>query len=259
MRDFSKIGVAIVESLENSERKTGKELYETTLYYINLQKKFLENEYYDVSNVNDLFNTLNSIVHKALKENKFYFLHFEVHGNENGIVLKDGTHVDWSLILPYFRSLNTFYSNNLSIYLAVCYGGSMIRFINHLERAPFAFIFGSFKKIKNIDVLIMFEEFYTEFFNSFSTFDAYQTIRKLNMDKDFSIITAKYIIDYLLELERESKDKDLLLNAIDISLRPLGDISPNLNIIVENFRSDVIQIYNQYKVDENFFLMKDLQ
>lgn len=258
MRRFSKIGVAIIESLGDNERKTGREIHETTLYYLSLQVKFLENEYHEVSNTYQFLDVLEKIVHTAVNEDKFYFLHFEIHGNENGVVLKEGQQVDWSIILPYLRSLNILYSNNLSVYLAICKGNSIIRFVNHLERAPFSLIFGSFQNVKNLDILIMFEEFYTEFFKKFSNYDAYQMIINLGLANNFVMITSQYIIDYLLKLEANNNDEQKLLDAIDESLIPLGDLSPNIDVIVKKIRNDVVNLYKNYKIDKDFFLIKDL-
>lgn len=254
-----KIGVAIIESLDDNERKTGKELSESTLKYISFQKEFLENEYFDVSTKNEFLDTLSNLYQKAVSEKKFYFLHFEIHGNKDGMVLKNNDFISWATILPYLRNLNIFYQNNLSVYFAVCKGNNILRFINHLERAPFALMIGSFQDVYNIDIVNIFEEFYSKFFEKFSTLDAFLAIQKLSTRSEFTVITSVNIIEILLKLESENNDKAILLKEIDEHLIELCQISDNIKIIVENFRNEVVQIFKEYKVDKDFFLMSDLK
>lgn len=140
------------------------ELFTTTLKYINYSKKIYGNEFYDVNNKKELFLYLQEIISTAKNESKFYFLHFEVHGNKNGISLKNDEFVHWNELIPLFRELNILYKNTLSVYLAVCEGLSLLKAINKFDRSPFAFVIGGYSKVYDRDILNGFEEFYREFF-----------------------------------------------------------------------------------------------
>ena len=72
------IGVAIIESLRKSDKRTGRELFETTLKYIKFEKQFIENEYFEVADKYSFFKTLDLLYDNAKNRNKFYFLHLRL-------------------------------------------------------------------------------------------------------------------------------------------------------------------------------------
>jgi len=253
-----KIGVAIIESLPNTEKQTGEELFNSTLKYISFQKKYLENELHKIESKEDLLEVLNKLYENAKEHQKFYFLHFEIHGDDNGISLKNGDFVYWSEILPLFRNLNILYRNNLSVYLAVCKGNSLLKFINPIERSPFGVVIGSFNDIYNYDIISYFENFYTKFFDKFSVFDAYNTVKKINLKSEFSLISSHHVIRHLLELQKESKDKELILNALNDSFGKIENQSKSIGIVYEYLNQEVNRIFTEFTIEENFFLMNDL-
>ena len=255
----SKIGIAIIESLPSTEKQTGEELFNSTLKYVSFQKTFLDNELHKVENKEELLKVLNELYVNAIDNQKFYFLHFEIHGNDDGVSLKNGDFVFWSEILPLFRNLNILYKNNLSIYLAVCKGNSLLRFINPIDRSPFGVIIGSFNNIYNYDIINYFENFYTKFFDKFSIFDAYNTVKKINLKSEFSLISSHHVIKHLLELQKESKDKELIVNALNESFGKIENQSKNIGIVYEYLNQEVNRIFTEYEIKEDFFLMNDLE
>lgn len=251
------IGVAIIESLKTSDKKTGKELFETTLKYIKFEKQFLVNEYFEVKDRDSFFETLDLLYENAKSRNKFYFLHFEIHGDKDGIELQNGEEIDWSEILPYFEKINILYKNNLSIYLAICEGNAVLRKINPFSRSPFAFIIGSFFVIDERETLYAFEQFYTTFFKEFKIVEALEEMQKVAGKSEFTLISSDHIIKELLEFEKKHNDKKLLLDKVE-ELFPLSDRNnPFTNLIVEKIENSIESIFIQ--IDKDYFLMKDLK
>lgn len=250
-----KLGVAIIQSLNPEERQTGKELYETTLKYISFSKNYLENDFFDVSNSEDFFKVLNEILIKAKTENKFYFLHFEIHGNEYGIELKNGDFINWKQLLEPLRELNILYKNQLSIYLAVCHGNTILRSIEPLNRSPFAFIIGSFFEIYNSDILNGFEKFYSIFFENYKIEHALQEMKKTCKKSDFTIITSNYVIDTLLEMEQKSTEKEKLIKMLNETFDRDSKIEEKL---ANEIKGKIIQAFEEHKIDRDYFLMNDL-
>ena len=248
-----KIGIAIIQSLLDDERQTGKELYETTIKYIQYSKPFLESDFFDVSNKKEFFNVLHNILEIAIKENKFYFLHFEAHGNNKGIGMKNGELITWPELLPLLKDLNILYKNNLSVHLAVCEGNSLLRAINPIERSPFAFILGSFDKIYNYDILNAFEVFYSNFFNDFNIINAFDKMRKVSEKSDFSIISAWHIIDFLLDLQEKGDMQQKILEAFDSKFNDFKEQS-----VIIKTRNEIIKIFEEFTIKREFFLMQDL-
>ncbi|KQK26038.1 hypothetical protein AR438_10685 [Chryseobacterium aquaticum] len=250
------IGVAIIESLKTSDKKTGKELFETTLKYIKFEKQFLDNEYFEVRDKDSFFKTLDFLYDNAKNRNKFYFLHFEIHGDRDGIKLQNGEEVDWSEILPYFEKINVLYKNTLSIYLAVCEGNALLRKVNPFSRSPFAFILGSFFVINERETLYAFEQFYTTFFKEFKIIEALEEMQKVAGESDFTLISSNHIINELLEFEKKHSDKKLLLDKVE-ELFPLSDRNnPFTNLIAEKIENSIESLF--IKIDKDYFLMKDL-
>ncbi|KUJ54633.1 MULTISPECIES: hypothetical protein [Chryseobacterium] len=251
------IGVAIIESLRKSDKRTGRELFETTLKYIKFEKQFIENEYFEVADKYSFFKTLDLLYDNAKNRNKFYFLHFEVHGDNNGLELQSGEEVDWSEILPYFEKINILYKNNLSIYLAVCEGNAVLRKVNPFSRSPFAYIVGSFFEIYERDTLYAFEQFYTTFFKEFKIIEALEEMQKVAGKSNFTLISSHHILNMLLEIEKKHNDKKLLYNKLE-ELFPLHDRNdPFTNLIVQNIEKSIESIF--LKINEDYFLMKDLK
>ncbi|WP_291138342.1 hypothetical protein [Flavobacterium sp. UBA7663] len=250
-----KIGVAVIQSLSSDEKQTGKELFETTLKYISFSKNYLENDFFDVSNSEDFFKVFTELIKKAVTENKFYFLHFEIHGSEYGIELKNGDFITWKQLLEPLRELNILYKNQLSIYLAVCHGNTLLRSIEPLKRSPFAFIIGSFFEIYNSDILNGFEKFYSIFFENFKIEYALQEMKKTCKKSDFTIITSNYVIDTLLEMESKSNEKEKLIKMLNETFDQDSKIEKKL---AEEIKEKIIQEFENHKIDKDYFLMNDL-
>lgn len=251
--EYDKLGIAIIQSLPSNEKQTGKELHDVTIKYIQFEKPSLENDFYDVNNKNEFFEVLNKIIIIAKEENKFFFLHFETHGNDEGIGLKNGELVSWFELLPIFRELNILYKNNLSIHLAVCEGNSLIRAIDPLDRSPFAFIVGSFEKIYNYDILNAFEVFYKSFFIDFNLINAFQQMKSVSHKSDFSIISAWQIIDMISDMAEKVNDKQRILETFDEVFKSSKDTEE----IIKNHRTEIVKILDELTIKKEFFLMID--
>lgn len=249
-----KIGVAVIQSLKVDEKQTGKELFDTTLKYISFSKQYLENEFFDVNNKLDFFNVLNELISKAKLENKFYFLHFEIHGNEHGIELQNGDFIEWKFLLEPLRKLNILYKNQLSIYLAICQGNTLIRAIDAQDRSPFAFVLGSFFKIYNSDILKSFEKFYTIFFENFKILEAYEEMKKESKISDFTIISSHYIVDTLLEMVEKSNEREKIIKILNDTF----DSTEIEEKLIVDFKAQIINAFDEHKIDRDFYLMKDL-
>lgn len=253
---FEKLGVAVFQSLNEKEKQTGKELIDTTLKYISFSKPYLENEFFDIDSSEEFFKTLEKIIIKAKNENKFYFLHFEIHGNENGIVLKNGDFISWKFLLEPMRELNIYYKDQLSIYLAICQGNSIISSIEPLNRSPFGFIIGSSFEIYNSDILNSFEKFYTIFFENFKIIDAFEEMKKASIKSNFTLITSNYMIDTLIEMLQNSNEREKLIKMLNETFNSDTDkIEENL---AEEIKVKIIEAFDKHKIDKDYYLMSDL-
>ncbi|MEO8238027.1 MAG: hypothetical protein ABI576_07950 [Flavobacterium sp.] len=251
-----KMGIAVIQSLNAEEKQTGKELFDTTLKYITFSKSYLENDFFDINNREDFFKALSEIILRAKNENKFYFLHFEIHGNENGFELKNGDFITWKLLMEPLRNLNILYKNQLSIYLAVCHGNALIRSIDVLDRSPFAFILGSFFEIYNSDIINSFEKFYVKFFENFKVLEAFEEMKKVSEKSDFTLITSDYVIDTIIEMVEKSNEREKIKKILDDTMDS-GDSKIDENL-ANRIKEQIMNAFDNHKVDKKYYLMGDL-
>ena len=220
--DFNKIYV--IESLDSYERLTGKELYTDFLRWQEYKFKELKAEYFSVADRNDFFDRLTKIKHECVEKKHYPILHLEIHGdkeNKQGLVLQSKQLVTWDELYKYFVEMNVSIGNNLFITLAVCHGAYLMKIIRHDKPAPFYGFVGSFDEITASDLLLRYNEFYEEFFNSFKLEKAMEKLHKANPDvpstytfisseKTFEIVYNKYIKENFSKEKFEKRIKKVV-------------------------------------------------
>jgi len=153
--------VYVIESLKDVERKTGEELYHDLLKYEKINDPNIIVEYREVNNREELFKELESI-HDILKSTgKVPLIHFETHGNKDGIALKSDEFVPYKILLPLLREINIIAQNNLFIVVAACNGGNMSFIIKDClnEACPFFGVLGPTEMITAKEVINGYKAF----------------------------------------------------------------------------------------------------
>ena len=261
--DTKKFGLIIIESLPDEEKKTGFNLHNSTIKYKVFQEPNLSSEFYDVNTGKELIERLKLIVGDAIENNYFFFFHFEIHGFDGGLELKNGDRIFWNELLDILLPLNIHYHNTLGLYLAVCNGASLLKYLNPMGRSPFRFILASPKDVKIMDLENGFDEFYQHFF---FTYDVVESLEKYNSvikneDSRMSLITSQYCIDTLCDIERETADKDKVLNLLkDLFIKEDKEFE-NLpeKEMYGILKGEMTRIFDEAKLNKDFYLMKDLE
>lgn len=260
--DVKRFGVILFESLDDHDKKTGLNLYNTTLKYKTFQEENLHLEYYDINSKKDFIEHLNSIVDEAIANNYFYFFHFEIHGYNGGITLKNSETVSWEDILPILRKLNIHYHNYLGIYLAVCEGASLIKFLNPLERSPFGFMVASPQKLGDQSILVGFEKFYEDFFFSLDAQEAVDSFNSVTDEENkIYLLTSKYLISQLCDENREGMNKKELLEIIRKKFETKDFNFHKLNPIIQNviLEQELKRSFEICRKNTDYYLMSDLK
>lgn len=261
--EIKKFGLIIIESLPNDEKKTGFNLHSSTIKYKVFQEPNLSSEFYEVGAENELIILLNNIVNDAISNNHFYFFHFEIHGFDGGLELKNGDLVYWNKLLNIFQKLNVHYKNTLGLYLAVCNGASLLKYLNPLERSPFRVIVASPKNIKVTDLINGFELFYEHFFFTYDLVESVERYNSIitNEDSRLSIITSQYCIDTLCDIERETTEKDKILSLLkEIFIKEDKNFENLLEKeMYEILKNEMTRIFDKAKLSKDYYLMKDLE
>jgi hypothetical protein len=260
--NIKKIGLIIIESLPNDEKKTGYELHSTIIKYKTFEFPDLSSDFYDINDRKDFFWLLKELVRKAVEENYFFSLHIEVHGFDDGIELKNGEEITWGEMIPYLQDINIHYHNYLFIVLGICRGASIVKYINPSERAPFRALISSEKDIFLIDLIPGFEEFYKHFFFEF---DAIESLEKYNSvinnpEDKLLFVSAEYCFDTIADIERPTADKTKLK---EIYKERLLWNYPDLKYFSEEQTDKYIdvkikELFDELKTKRDYFLMRDL-
>jgi len=190
-------------------------------------------------------------------------IHFEIHGNENGLELISGEFIKWIELYKNLIEINSIIGNNLFITLAVCKGAYLMELIKLVNPAPFWGFIGSFDKIKSEDLLIRYNEFYLELLNSFNVNKAFNklqnanssfpsTYRFINSEVTFKEVYANYIKEKTSPEGLKERVKQVMVDEnLKFSYRA------EKRRFEKEFKKKVLKTKNEYykKHSEIFFMI----
>jgi hypothetical protein len=261
--NVEKFGLIIIESLPENDRKTGQELYSSTIRYKLFQEPNLSAEYFDVESKSALLHLLDLLYQRAIAEKYFFVLHFEVHGSDDGLVMRNKESVNWNELVPKFRKINVHFNNLLLIHLAVCKGGNLIGVIAPEERAPFKAIVTTFREISIFSIQTGFEEFYDHFFFSFDIGESTNKFNRIarSPSNHMTLITAEFIFDKLSDIERDQENKQ---KQVDLVMDDIARRMPAFNRLPTAMRRELAEkklkgMYQTLRSKRGFFLMEDIR
>ena len=222
----------VIESLRPEDRKTGKELYEDLLRYQELRFPELKVEYRSVAGKNEWDALMNEIAIDCEQNGSQPILHLEIHGSETkeGLVLENGEYLAYESIRPQIVRINVASRCNLFITLAVCKGLLMIKLNRLTEPMPFCGLLGAYDTILEDDLVIRFNEFYEELFDSFELAKAYKRLSSVNpeMPHSYNFVHADELFCkvYQRYIEQECKEKAVRKRALQAA-HEAGHILPD--------------------------------
>ncbi len=175
--NFSKI--VVIQSIPPDELHTGTKLHEDLETLDAWHAKGLKSELHNVITRSELLGLLSALEEKARLEGDWPILHFETHGNPQGLVLASAADalVTWDVLKTPLVKLNIQTHNNLIVVLAACYGAHLTSSLVPTDRAPCWGLVGPNEAMYPDDLLRSFLEFYTELF---ATGNGSASLRRLN-------------------------------------------------------------------------------
>ena len=255
--NIEKIGIVVIQSLKENDRKTGFELFDGIVKYKSFQEESFSREFKEVISKDELLNYFKELIHRIETEKFYFILHLETHGNQQGIVLKNGEVLLWDELFCYTRSMNTYFEGNLVLGLAMCYGGAILSAIPPDNRAPFKFFIGAFRSIDPDEIIRGFEQFYENFFFSFSPTNSLNSMNtELNPDeKTFYVVDDELIFNAICDPDRDPKGFAEIVDNLYYS-----ELETNPNIkretIENNIRNLLSATYIKYR---DLFCFKDIK
>ena len=189
--------IYVIESLQPNDKLTGTDLHKDLLRYQSIVHSDFESILKNPVDKKD-WNQLFKEIEKDCRLNgNSPIIHLEVHGEKlkRGLVLTSGELVTWEELYQNLVDINIAIKNELFITMAVCFGNFWLSsaFLN--QPAAFRGIVGSFDELKVSDLVIRYNAFYQELFNSFDFNRAYTALKNSNpgLPNDYRCYSAEEI------------------------------------------------------------------
>lgn len=261
MNEEQQYALIIIESLRENDKKTGSLINAEILKLKKFQHPDLKTIVFSPKSKDELIALFDTII--KLQEEKGFLphLHFEIHGFENGLQLSNDDRINWSELMEYFSKINYLTKNHLVIYLAVCFGLSILKSINPLGRAPFKALIAPGWKITEGQILPGFNSFYDEYFSSF---DLKESVKRMNEElgeRIFGLVPIDFCYEKITRFE---PDSELGKELLDIFKIRFIDEIPWLRNESEDKINDFVMKgldnFNRYlSSKKDYFFIKDTE
>jgi hypothetical protein len=206
MRRFEFNAIYVIESLPSGETATGTQLYDDIIRRWTMKISYLKSFLVTVSTKQEFLAALDVICAGTTASPQLSpYIHFEIHGNKEGFVLRSGEPVTWEELAAALRAINIRLKNNLFISLATCYGAYIASGILPSQPAPFFGLIGSAEKLDEGDIMQSFQTFFDFMLNesNLQHIDFNKGVAILNQSltppRRYYFITAEQVFEMLVE------------------------------------------------------------
>lgn len=157
-------GVCVLESLRPGDKQTGTEL--ARWLKLRCLQSDMHVEHILLTSKKSLIKHLNAIESEA-KTGLVPVLHFELHGNKQGIQVGQDL-VSWESLLNRLRIINAACGHNLLVSFAACQAFHIYPEIDIQKPAPFFGVIGCLNRVSTANVEVGFHAFFEELFTNYS-------------------------------------------------------------------------------------------
>lgn len=197
---FSFSGVTVIESLRDGDRRTGEELYSSTICPL-AQKSGLHHDFIRVENREALLRTLSSIATDSIRLHRSPVLHLEMHGTREGLTTSDGSTVTWDDLREPLTAINVATRINLAVTLATCYGERLVTCLNPTLPAPLCLLVGTAKPVWDSVVSDGFRRFFEVLLVDFNGVQAWRALNDVGRAErqQFGAWPARYFFRHVFK------------------------------------------------------------
>lgn len=130
-------------------------------------------------------------------------VHISAHGNEDGIVLTDGSSVEWRQLRELLLPINTFLQGGLVICLSSCSGFAACRMAMESGDVPFLALVAPRGTPSWGDTAVAYTAFYHRFYNGATPTEAVAAMKSASGNDSFATITGKDVQNIWMRVLRE--------------------------------------------------------
>jgi hypothetical protein len=228
--------IFIIQSLKTSDAlKSGEELSKKLSPTIPVDFKKLETDI-------EVLEHLDKIQDEISKTNERYVIHFDCHGNEDGIGIFDKadnlSFISWEDLRDKLREVYLVTKQRLITSFSSCEGLNVVKLIAAFKPCPFDLITGSFRKIGFQDSVDGYEYFYKSINNGDNLEKAMGETRIKYPLLDFAAFTTQKLVEigwngYFNTQLTPEKVKERKAQIISEVISIKGSITPQEVAIIE--------------------------
>ena len=218
---FNKI--SIIESLSESDRKTGREVFDDLEFLEISNPGRLETEYNQVHNKVEFARVVGNLAEEVDSKGVYPILHIEAHGNDEGLKLGENNYIEWCELLEILSQLNISMKGNLLVVLASCYGACIIRHISTISRAPFWGVIAPYENTYPANVYGGLNKFYNAICSGKNSEDTISALNTDTKNNDLKLFTAELLFVKASELAvSKFLSKESIAQRIEKNTQNLG-------------------------------------
>jgi len=257
--------VIVIQSLEINSQvdNTGFHLYKDVLLIREFQfSGQFTSEFYDIDSKANLDILFKNIISEIVSKKIIPVLHFEIHGNDKGLRLKNGDFIDWPELLQFFEKINGITNNNLLVTFATCFSSYILFHIDLTKKCPFWSYVSTHKEIDNDDIAVSYTDFYDILLTTKSFDSAINALVKHSHDRGLGLkfLSTEMLLTILTD-EIESNRfnnpdalKEMEDEAVKLFLEKSPDQNPDMARHIIRFWYDRRHLF--YKNVQDKFLYK---
>lgn len=158
--------IVVLESLPGHHRKTGKVLYDRVLKPHADAHPNLIVHYNPISGREHLLKAFEVIEGQMIDKGHRPIIHIEAHGDQEEMLLADGSTISWAEIREILTRLNIKTRFNLLLVMAMCEGWWLSQVLIPFQPAPVWGVLGPTKPVLDSELLRVMTVFYTQLFSN---------------------------------------------------------------------------------------------
>jgi hypothetical protein len=243
--------ILIVESIPAGEPATGRLLYQALEPLPAAFERPVQIEHFSVANRAELCAFFDRVASDHIPNGHTPLLHFESHGNDDGIQLASGEFLSWEELCEYLMPLNVATRLNLFVSIAACLGGFLLTQQTPAARAPFFASLSATREAYPDELLGGFSRFYNTLLATLNGDEALANLQETTPEGLFYFAQAldSFKLTYSQYLSRECTRESYVRRAqiMREDLQETGRFAPSADAIARALKATEQQIFEQLR------------
>lgn len=256
--EIEKTGIIVIQSLKESERKTGTELEQDVLRYKSYvdEKNFVR--LYNAE-TKEAFISILKKIEAGMNEGEIFTLHLETHGGEDGIYLASRECVSWEEFFNCIRPINIKMGHLLVVVMSMCKGAAIVTHMNPEERAPYRAFIGAYRDMYDDELARGFAAFYSEYTNPLDIVEGMNALKaELSSTKEpdgpFWVLTCEQVFDMTFDADRDPVNFAKIVNNAYMVQKSKG-----IECTRQSVEADIRGLFDKMKAEKKpYFCFEDI-